>query len=168
MNLYKLAITFLALSYCLYYASSPDRWHFIDNVDLIIHEAGHVVFMFFGEFMTIFGGSLLQILIPFIFFVYFYLKEQNFSASLLLYWLGINFINVSVYAGDSLKMQLPLITGVTETHDWNQLLFRLGLLRHTDGVSEFIYYLGISAIVIGFAYGFYILYQNRDRVVISD
>jgi len=39
--------------------------HFIiSNVNLVFHEAGHVIFIPLGRFMTILGGSLLQVLVP--------------------------------------------------------------------------------------------------------
>ncbi|MBP9812342.1 zinc ribbon domain-containing protein, partial [Candidatus Gracilibacteria bacterium] len=37
---------------------------FIHGVNLIFHEAGHVIFMPFGKFMTILGGSLFQCMLP--------------------------------------------------------------------------------------------------------
>ena len=38
---------------------------FMHNILLPIHEAGHVLFRPFGEFMTILGGSLFQLVLPF-------------------------------------------------------------------------------------------------------
>jgi hypothetical protein len=35
------------------------------NIDLVFHAAGHLLFIPFGRTMTIFGGSLLQVLMPF-------------------------------------------------------------------------------------------------------
>ena len=32
--------------------------------DLVFHEAGHVLFMLFGHFLTVLGGSLTQVLVP--------------------------------------------------------------------------------------------------------
>ena len=39
-------------------------WLLFHSLDLIVHEAGHFFFRFFGETMMIAGGSLLQILLP--------------------------------------------------------------------------------------------------------
>lgn len=38
------------------------RYHFIDGVNLLIHEAGHVFFGFFGDVLGTAGGTLLQLL----------------------------------------------------------------------------------------------------------
>ena len=39
---------------------------FVHLINLVFHEAGHIIFSPFGEFMTILGGSLMQVLIPLI------------------------------------------------------------------------------------------------------
>lgn len=147
---YKFAAASLGLIYCFYYVSSKMQWHFIDNVNLIIHEAGHVVFMLFGNTLYIAGGSLFQIIVPLIFFLYFLHKRAYYSTTTMAYWTGLSTINVSVYAADALKMQLPLLTGDTDGHDWNQLLFQSGLLHYTNLISNIILGLGIACILAGF------------------
>jgi len=39
---------------------------FMHNINLVFHEAGHVIFRIFGNFMMILGGSLAQLLMPLI------------------------------------------------------------------------------------------------------
>lgn len=160
---WKIIITVCVFVYCLFYLGSLDAWHFIDNANLVIHEAGHVVFSPFGYLITIAGGSLMQLIVPAVFVGYFVWKENPYSASLLLYWLGINFFNVSVYAGDALRMQLPLITGDTDSHDWNQILFYLGWLRHTETISYIIFALGILCIFGALLWGIYSTRNYFDK-----
>jgi len=52
-------------------ALDPTIYRFLDRVDLVFHEAGHVIFGFFGEFIGLLGGSLMQVLIPAIVTGYF-------------------------------------------------------------------------------------------------
>jgi hypothetical protein len=144
----KIAVALLAAAYFFYYAATPYGWHFIDNVNLIIHEAGHWIFWPFGMFMHILGGSLNQVLVPIIFVVYFYLQNDNYSAALVLFWVGQNLINVSVYAGDAVKMQLPLLGGEGVIHDWNWLLIYTGQLHHTDFIAGAIRAAGIVVLII--------------------
>lgn len=40
--------------------------YFLHHPNLAFHEAGHILFIPLGEFMTILGGSLMQCLVPFI------------------------------------------------------------------------------------------------------
>ncbi len=150
--------------YIFFYAFSSADWHFIDSVNLIVHEAGHVIFSPFGNFLTILGGSLLQVLLPLIFVFYFWFKEQKFSAGITLCWLSINLFNVSVYARDALRMQLPLITGDTDSHDWNNLLFMLGQLSHAKEISNIIWLLGLFTAITGI----YISFKNSNKLNFID
>lgn len=147
---YKLAAVTAALVYCFYYLSTRAEWHFIDNVDLIIHEAGHIVFMFFGNTLYVAGGSLFQVIVPAVFLGYFLLKQHYYSATIMAYWMGLSIINVSVYAGDAVRMQLQLLTGDKDGHDWNQLLVHFGLLHHTLAVSNIILVCGVIVIIAGY------------------
>lgn len=56
--------------------------------DLIFHEAGHLIFSPFGQFMSVLGGSLVQVLIPVIAAVAFIRQEDPFSASICAWWAG--------------------------------------------------------------------------------
>jgi hypothetical protein len=139
----------LAGLYFLWCAWDPAQWHLIDGVNLLIHEAGHVIFMPLGEFLMIAGGSLLQVIIPAAFVVYFFRHEKPYSAALLLFWVGESLLNVSVYAGDSLAMRLPLLGGQDSVHDWNYLLSRMGWLAATPKVAGLIRLAGTLVIVAG-------------------
>ncbi len=142
-------VALIATLYFAHAAFIPNEWHFVDAVNLIFHEAGHFVFLPFGQFMHILGGSLFQVLLPLLYIGYFYFKQQYFSASLLLFWMGQSLVNVSVYASDAIAMQLPLLGGDGVGHDWNTLLSMLHLLPHTQAIGFGIYLVGV--LVIGLA-----------------
>jgi hypothetical protein len=137
----------LAGAYFLWAALHPDEWRMIDGVNLVIHEAGHIFFMPFGEFLMIAGGSLLQVILPLVFAGYFYYHRKFYSCALVLLWVGESLLNVSVYAGDSVLMQLPLLGGNDSIHDWNYMLDRLGLLDHTQTIARAIRLSGSLTIV---------------------
>ncbi len=144
----------IASLYAIYYASTSSQWHFIDYADLIFHEAGHVIFMVFGEFISVCMGSGFQILLPLLISIYFFNRRQRISGTVCLIWTGINLINVSVYAKDAIAMQLPLLGGDTVIHDWNYILSMLNILPATPIVAAVLYGLGIFAIGIGITYGY--------------
>ena len=144
----------VASLYSLYYASTTTQWHFIDNADLIFHEAGHVIFMFFGEFVSLCMGSGLQVLLPLTIALYFFFHGQRISAALCLMWVGINLINVSVYAGDAIVQNLPLLGGDSVIHDWNTILSTFNILSWTPYVAGTFYGLGIIAISVGITYSY--------------
>lgn len=126
---------FLATAYVLYVAYTPHTWHILDGANLLIHEGGHGITIFFGEFINIAGGSFLQILLPLVFAGYFFLRKEIYSGCVALLWAGESTVNVGVYASDAALMNLPLIGGEDVIHDWNYLLSHTGLLSHAEGIG---------------------------------
>ena len=135
-----------------------ETWWFIQNVNLIFHEAGHVIFMFFGETLHILGGSLLEVTVPIIVTIHFYRSQQFFSASCTSWWTTTAFLSVAIYAGDASKRALPLITRDVSTHDWYNLLLKFNLLRYEDW---FAYTFTICALISIFMIG-YLLSKDKD------
>src|SRR5271154_4709796 len=48
----------------------------IDLVFIPIHEGGHLLFRFFGEFLNIAGGTLLQLAVPMMLASYFFFQRH--------------------------------------------------------------------------------------------
>ena len=128
--------------------SSDAGWFFINNVNLIFHEAGHVLFFIFGNFISVLGGTLGEILIPTIVTLHFLLKQQPYSAGFGLWWLSTAFWSVSIYAADARAQQLPLITGNSEDHDWTYLLRELGILEHDQIVGNIFLFCSFLALAL--------------------
>ena len=158
---FKLIVAVIASLYFFWCAYDPYQWHLIDGVNLLIHEAGHIIFSALGEFLMIAGGSLFQIIMPAIFVGYFSYQRQLFSAALVLFWVGESILNVSVYAGDSLALQLPLLGGSDTLHDWNYLLSSTGLLQHTAAIAGGIRLLG-TLVVIAASVGAFVFARRTD------
>jgi hypothetical protein len=101
--------------------------------NLVFHEAGHVLFAPFGQFMRVLGGSLFQFALPLGLAVAF-LKQQNpFGAVVCAWWAGENLIDVAPYIADARALQLVLLGGKTgaevQGHDWEYILATLGWMR---------------------------------------
>lgn len=118
----------------------------IDHFTLLIHEGGHGIFRLFGSFIYTLGGSLMQIIIPFLFIFYSYTNKKKFGVQLSLVFLGENLLNISKYAADARAQQLPLLGGNKVYHDWNFLLQKTNLLEYDQAVGYFF----VSAAVISF------------------
>ncbi|NLG83381.1 MAG: DUF4339 domain-containing protein [Firmicutes bacterium] len=112
---------------------------FIDWIDVPFHEAGHVFFSFFGEFVGFLGGTLMQLLIPGVAAFTFARGGRTLGVQFALFWLGQSFLNVARYAADARAVNLPLIGG---EHDWNYLLGKLDLLQYDATVGAFFVALG--------------------------
>ncbi|MES2437219.1 MAG: hypothetical protein V4519_04395 [Patescibacteria group bacterium] len=155
-----------ALATTLYfghYLLTVTDWHFIDNANLIFHEAGHTIFFFLGEFIQVAMGSGFQIAVPLLCAAYFLSRRDFFSASILGAWVGQNIINVSLYAKDAVIMQLPLLGGDAAGHDWNYLLSETNLLQHTDAIAYGMQTLGALVILFSFAVMWYCAFNQKEQ-----
>ena len=164
MNKNHLKLVFAAVvsAYFLWCAYDPYQWHLIDGVNLVIHEAGHLIFRPLGEFMMLAGGSLFQVIMPALFVGYFLYHRKYYSAALVLFWVGESILNVSVYAGDALALQLPLLGGEDTMHDWNEMLTRLDLLQSTATIAGVIRALGTLTIIAA-SVGAFVFSKEPER-----
>jgi hypothetical protein len=121
------------------------NYTWIDNADLVIHEAGHFFFMIFGKFIYTLGGTLMQILLPSLIVWYFWRNSYRTGAQVGLLWLGQNFINISVYAADARAKALPLLGGNKVYHDWEYILGTLNLLQYDTEVGYMFF--GITILI---------------------
>jgi hypothetical protein len=123
----------------------------LDNANFVFHEGGHVVFLFFGQFVHVLGGSLMQVALPVACTVYFWRAGRPAAAAATLFWAGESLTNVAVYVADARARALPLHGGDGVIHDWNYLLARLGLLDGAEGLGRLTFALGFVLILGGLA-----------------
>ncbi len=147
---------------------------FMHRVNLVFHEAGHVIFMPFGRFMTILGGTLGQWLIPFIVLCAFVLNTRDtFGATIGLWWLGQSFMDAAPYINDARAVQLILLGGVTGRdqpgyHDWENILSDLRWMQYDHTIAGIVDTLGEGLMLISFLWGarvLYLQYKNLDRQI---
>ena len=111
-------------------------------INLPFHEAGHVFFGPFGRLIASLGGTLGQLLMPCICLTVLLLKTRDpFGASVALWWLGQNFMDIAPYINDARSLTLPLLGGNTGDsapygfHDWQFILTQLRLLKLDHGLA---------------------------------
>lgn len=132
---------------------------FMHNVDLVFHEAGHVIFRPFGWFMTVLGGSLMQLLVPLVVTAAFLFRESNaFGASIGLWWLAQSLMDLAPYINDARAQQLMLLGGGTGTdmpgmHDWNNILSYLDLLARDHRIAAIVDGCGEGLMLAALAWG---------------
>jgi hypothetical protein len=164
INYLKAVFALLMAVYGIICALNPSDFHFLDRVNLIAHEAGHLLFGWFGEFIMVLGGTIGQLFVPAAFASYFYLRREFFSAAVTLFWTGQNFFNISVYAKDAQAMDLPLVSigGGDAIHDWHYILTKLGLLRWDQAVGNMLYGIGVVIIIAAVVWAFYCSFQKEE------
>lgn len=122
------------------------------GINLGLHEAGHAIFLWFGEFPGIAGGSLFQCLCPLIAMEILRRQSDWFGMSFCLGWLGTNLFDVATYVADARALELPLVTpfgGDGEIiHDWNWMLEQMGWLEHDLAISAFLRLLGSGSFLV--------------------
>ncbi len=153
---------------------SPTFIHFvISRANLVFHEAGHIIFGFFGELITAAAGTATQVLVPLICAVAFLRQLNAFGAAVATWWAGQSLIDSAPYINDARAQQLVLLGGVTGRdapgyHDWNNVLSRLGLLAYDHTFAKAAHLLGSLLIVLALVWGGYQLvrqYRNRETFV---
>lgn len=135
-------------------ARSRDGWvPILDSANVVFHEAGHPLFSIFGEVATILGGTLMQLLIPLVALVAFWLKRQAAAVYMAGLWFFENWLNIARYMADARAQELPLVGG--GEHDWTTLFMRWGVL-HRDtiiaGRVRFVAWLAIACLWLWLAW----------------
>jgi hypothetical protein len=121
----------------------------LDGANFLFHEAGHVIFMILGPFMTILGGSLTQVVIPAVCAVRFSRQRHTAGVAAALFWTGESLSGVATYAYDGRARRMPLHGDLDPGHhDWFQLLTRVGLLEHAELVGGLVFAVALGVIVI--------------------
>jgi hypothetical protein len=128
-------------------ASNAAGQSFLHLIDLPFHEAGHILFMFFGQFLMTLGGSLTQLLVPGALTVVFLTKHRDpFGAAVTCWWFGENLLDLAPYINDARDLQLILLGGHTgaevEGHDWERILTTLGWLHRDHSLARLAHFTG--------------------------
>ncbi|WHZ16925.1 MAG: hypothetical protein OJF52_003776 [Nitrospira sp.] len=142
---------------------------FLHLINLPFHEAGHLLFMPFGRFMTILGGSLGQILMPLVCLAAFLFKTRDpFGGSVALWWTAENFMDIAPYINDARAMDLVLLGGFTgqevNAHDWNNLLTMLGWLQQDHRLARLSYGIGTVLMLLALLWGAVLLRRQYRRL----
>jgi hypothetical protein len=141
---------------------------FIHGPLLVFHEAGHVIFRLFGEFMMVAGGTIGQLLMPAILCGALLSKGRDpFGAAIGLWLVGVSLLDIAPYAYDALNPQLVLLggrTGEEGGHDWIYLLSEAGLLKRAHAIGGLAHKLGALVMLTSMAWAAWILWQQKHRL----
>jgi hypothetical protein len=140
----------------------------VDMANLVFHEAGHILFMPFGSFLTSLGGSLAQLLVPLACMATFVVKTRDlYAAAVALWWAGQNLVDIAPYVADARALQLVLLGGRTgaevEGHDWEAILGALGWLPYDVSIARGCHRLGVLVMLAAIAWGGWTLREAYRR-----
>lgn len=140
---------------------------FMHLVNLVFHEAGHVLFRPFGDFLTTLGGSLAQLIIPLLVVLAFLFQQRDpFGASLGLWWLAQSLMDLAPYIYDAGPRQMILLGGYTGQdapgyHDWHRMLSDLGLLDVSEGMAAAVNAAGVLLMLASLGWGGFVLFRHK-------
>ena len=133
----------------------------IDLVFVPVHEGGHLLFRFLGQWIGIAGGTFLQLFAPFALTVYFALQRHVTGTAFCAFFFFEQFQPIATYMADARAQALPLLTvgdGSYVIHDWNYLFASLSVLNQDTQIAAIVRALGWLGM---FATVAWLLYRSR-------
>ena len=118
---------------------------FIDSANLVVHEGGHNLFGWFGPTLGLWGGTLLQWLVPFLLAAYFFTERQIPGFVFSLFFFFENWLYTATYMADARAQELPLVTTGDPDfveHDFHAIFTSLGVLDHDTQIAAVVRFLG--------------------------
>ncbi|MCM3881251.1 MAG: hypothetical protein ND807_14170 [Vicinamibacterales bacterium] len=134
--------------------------------NLIFHEAGHIIFAPFGQFMTVLGGSLMQVLIPLVCAgAFLFQQDDRFAASVCVWWSGESLMDLAPYINDARDLKLMLLGGPAdevEGHDWEAILTSLGWLHLDHSMARGAWWIAVAVMAGAIVWGASTLLSQRE------
>jgi hypothetical protein len=146
------------LAFLAYAFSAHGGFLFIDTANLIVHEGGHNLFGWFGPTLGLWGGTLLQWLVPFLLAAYFFTERQLTAFVFCAFFFFENWLYTATYMADARAQILPLVTTGDPDfveHDFHAIFSHLGLLNYDSTIALVVRCLGwcgMLAMVAWFVY----------------
>jgi len=144
----------------------------LDNVHLPIHEAGHLLFGWFGETLGLWGGTILQLLVPALLAGAFVVRGDALGTTFCAVAFFHSLTGVATYMIDALRRELTLVTvgapADEAEHDWVHIFSNFGVLPHAIQIgtaTRVIAWLGFLGTLAWFGWRYY--NQNQQDAASS-
>jgi hypothetical protein len=118
---------------------------FIDLANLVVHEGGHLLFGWFGPTLGLWGGTILQWMVPLLLAAYFFTQRQAAAFAFCSFFFFENGLYTATYMADARAMLLPLVTAGDSDyieHDWHTIFSGLGVLQYDTRIAAVVSFLG--------------------------
>jgi hypothetical protein len=133
------------VAFLAYAFSAHGGFLIIDSANLVVHEGGHNLFSWFGPTLCLWGGTLLQWLVPFLLAVYFFTQRETTGFVFCLFFFFENWLYTATYMADARAMALPLVTTGDPDfveHDFNGIFSSVGVLAYDTRIAAVVRLLG--------------------------
>lgn len=149
-----------------YLDNATGEW-FLHLINTPFHEAGHVIFRPFGQFITSLGGTLGQLLMPLICMGTLLIKTRDpFGASVALWWFGENWLDIAPYMDDAREGDLPLLGGnfghssPYGVHDWEYLLTETNIIEYDHDLARIVFIIGSIIMMLSLLWAGLLLHKQ--------
>jgi hypothetical protein len=143
----------LYLLFLLYAWRDDSGFLFLDYANLIIHEAGHPFFSYFGHTLMILGGTLGELIVPLLCASFFFFHRQTYGLAFSIFWFFENFLYIGTYMSDARTLILPIVN--SDESDWTILFDQWGVLLYDQKIGHLtrqLGWLGMLAVVFWLAF----------------
>ncbi|HUR37502.1 MAG TPA: hypothetical protein VM009_06775 [Terriglobales bacterium] len=121
--------------------------------ELVMHEAGHLLFSFMGQTIMLWGGTIFQLMVPLMLAASFAWRGHTTGVVFSIFFFFESMLGIAVYIADAREQDLPLVSagggdGGEVMHDWWNILTQLDLLQYDTriaGVVRAIGWIGMLA-----------------------
>jgi len=139
------------------------------GLNLGIHEMGHFLFFWAGQFLYVAGGTILQLFVPFLSVYMFYKQEDLYAISISGFWISTNLFNIATYLGDARSQILPLVRigGSESKHDWVYLLNELHLITADKIIAGQIRVVAMILMWASIVFGWYLMVRMYKSKTVS-
>ena len=145
------------VAFLAYAFSAHGGFLFIDSANLVVHEGGHNLFSWFGPTLCLWGGTLLQWLVPCLLAVYFFRQRETAGFVFCLFFFFENWLYTAPtwpthgpWCCPWSRPVTPSLPGTT----FNAIFSSLGVLDYDTTIVAVVRALGwcgMIAVVIWFA-----------------
>lgn len=147
------------------HAADPEFRSIFSGITFGVHELGHLVFGFFGSFLSVAGGSLAQLLLPVAAGVLLLSHRDYFGVTVTGAWLSMSLAEMAVYMADAREQALVLLGFTPDPeHDWHYLLSAVGLLEHDRALADLARLLALIVLAISLAVGTWLCVVMAQRI----
>jgi hypothetical protein len=147
-------LAFYAL-FLVYALRMHGQYLFIDSANLVVHEGGHMLFSWFGQTLCLWGGTILQWMVPCLLAAYFFWQRQVPAFVFCLFFFFENWLYTATYMADARAMVLPLVTAGDSDyieHDWHAIFSSLGILQYDTTIAAVVRTLGWCGMIASVAW----------------
>jgi hypothetical protein len=154
----------LYLLFLLYAWRDDSGFLILDYANLVIHEAGHPLFSYFGHTLMLLGGTFGELLVPLLCAAFFSYHRQTYGVAFSLFWFFENFLYIGVYMADARTLIRPLVN--SDESDWTLLFEQWGILAYDQKIGHLVRqvgWLGMFAVVAWLALRLYSNSQSPSK-----